>query len=67
MKEIMYGYDGVVKMTDGEKKAVPFMILANQLVSTAFFAGKDKYEELYKTNKAMTEWIAGNLDKMNIV
>ena len=67
MKEIMYGYDGVVKMTDGEKKAVPFMILANQLVSTAFFADKDKYEELYKTNKAMTEWIAGNLDKMNIV
>lgn len=67
MKEIMYGYDSVVKLTDAEKKAVPYMILANQFVSTAFFAGKDKFEELYKTNKAMTEWIAGNPDKMDIV
>lgn len=67
MKEIMYGYDSVVKLTDAEKKAVPYMILANQFVSTAFFAGKDKYEELYKINKAMTEWIAGNPDKMDIV
>lgn len=67
MKEIMYGYDSVVKLTDAEKKAVPYMILANQFVSTAFFAGKDRYEELYKTNKAMTEWIAENLDKMDIL
>lgn len=67
LKEIMYGYDSVVKLTDAEKKAVPYMILANQFVSTAFFAGKDKYEEIYKTNKAMTEWIAGNPDKMDIV
>ena len=67
MKEIMYGYDCVVKMTDAEKKAVPYMILANQFVSTAFFFGKDKYEELYKINRKMTEWIAKNLDKMSIL
>ena len=66
MKEIMYGYDSVVKMTASEKEAIPYMILANQFVSTAFFADKDKYEELYKTNKKMTEWIARNLDKMSI-
>ena len=66
MKEIMYGYDSVVKMTETEKEAIPYMILANQFISTAFFADKDKYEELYKTNKKMTEWIARNLDKMSI-
>ena len=66
MKEIMYGYDSVVKMTESEKEAIPYMILANQFISTAFFADKDKYEELYKTNKKMTEWIARNLDKMSI-
>ena len=66
MKEIMYGYDSVVKMTESEKEAIPYMILANQFISTAFFAGKDKYEKLYKTNKKMTEWIARNLDKMSI-
>ena len=66
MKEIMYGYDSVVKMTEKEKEAIPYMILANQFVSTAFFAGKDKYENQYATNKMMTEWIAGNLDKMSL-
>lgn len=66
MKEIMYGYDSVVKLTDAEKKAIPYMILANQFVSTAFFAGKDKYEELYRTNKAMTEWIGRNMEKLCI-
>lgn len=66
MKEIMYGYDSVVKMTESEKEAIPYMILANQFISTAFFADKDKYEELYKTNKKMTEWIARNMDKMSI-
>ena len=67
MKEIMYGYDSVVKMTEKEKEAIPYMILANQFVSTAFFAGKDKYEKIYETNKKMTEWIAGNLDKMSML
>ena len=67
MKEIMYGYDSVVKMTESEKEAIPYMILANQFISTAFFADKDKYEKLYKTNKKMTEWIVRNLDKMSIV
>ena len=66
MKEIMYGYDSVVKMTESEKEAIPYMILANQFISTAFFADKDKYEKLYKTNKKMTDWIARNLDKMSI-
>ena len=66
MKEIMYGYDSVVKMTESEKEAIPYMILANQFISSAFFADKDKYEKLYKTNKKMTEWIARNLDKMSI-
>ena len=66
IEEIMYGYDSVVKLSDTEKKAIPYMILANQFVSTAFFAGKDKYEELYRTNKAMTECIGTNMDKLSI-
>ena len=27
---------------------------------------KDKYEELYRINKAMTEWIGTNMDKLSI-
>lgn len=42
------------------------MILANQFVSTAFYEGKDRYEELYRTNKAMTEWIGRNMEILSI-
>ena len=31
-----------------------------------FFAGKDKYDDLYRINKAMTEWIGINMDKLSI-
>ncbi|MBQ6163922.1 MAG: phosphotransferase [Clostridia bacterium] len=67
LKEIMLGYDSVVRISDQEKEAVPYMILANQFVATAFFADKDKYAELYKINKKMTEWIVGNMDKVKII
>ncbi len=42
------------------------MILANQFVFTAFFEEKDKYEELYKINKGMTEWIGRNMEILSI-
>ena len=63
----MLGYDSVMKLNVAEKKAIPYMILANQFVSTAFFADKDKFSELYRTNKMMTEWIIRNLDRINIM
>lgn len=67
LEDIMLGYDSVIKMNDTEKKAVPYMILANQFVSTAFFADKDKYAELYTINKKMTEWMIWNLEKISIL
>lgn len=67
LEDIMLGYASVIKMNEAEKKAVPYMILANQFVSTAFFADKDKYAELYTINKKMTEWIIRNFEKINIL
>lgn len=64
MREIMYGYDSVVKLTDAEKKAVPYIILANQFIATAWFSQSEKYQELCQTNARMTEWIAHNFGKI---
>ena len=66
MKEILYGYDSVVRMNAEEKEAVPYMILTNQLISTAWFADKDKYRDLYETNLKMTRWIIRNFDKLKL-
>lgn len=67
MKEIMYGYNSVVKMTEEEKKAIPYIILSNQFIATAYFADKDRYLELYEINKKMTEWIINNFDELKVI
>ena len=66
LQQIMSGYDSVVRLSDEEKNAIPYIILANQFVATAWFAGMEKYQELYKTNVKMTEWIIRNFSKMQL-
>ena len=63
-KNIMYGYDEVIKLFDGEWKAIPYVIITNQLIATAWFSEQEKYNELYKINKKMTEWMLQNFDRM---
>lgn len=65
-KNILYGYDSVVKLTEEEKCAAPYVILSNQLISTAWFATQEKYQELYGINKRMTEWIVAHFGEMKL-
>ncbi len=67
MKEILTGYDTVVHLTDEEKKAVPYIILSNQFISTAWFADKDKYKDIFDVNVKMTKWIISNIDRISIM
>lgn len=66
MKGLIAGYDSVVKLTEEEMQAVPYIILANQFISTAYFADKDRYQELYETNRKMTKCIIDNIEKIRI-
>ena len=54
-KNIMRGYDKVVKLSENEWKAVPYVVITNQLISTAWFSEQEKYRDLYETNKKMTK------------
>lgn len=63
-KNILYGYDEVVKLSDNEWKAIPYVVLTNQLISTAWFSEQEKYRELYEINKKMTEWMLQNMEAM---
>ena len=63
-KNILFGYDEVVKLTDNEWKAIPYVVITNQLISTAWFAEQEKYAELYEINKKMTEWMLQNFEEM---
>ncbi len=65
-QNILFGYDAVVKLTAEEKKAIPYVVLSNQLLALAWFEGQEKFQELYETNKQMTEWMAGVWDELCI-
>lgn len=65
-KEIVLGYDSVVKLSDDELKAVPYVLLSNQLIATAWFAEQEKYKDFYEVNIKMTRWIVNNFDKLKL-
>ncbi len=65
-KNIMYGYDDVVKLTAEEKQALPYVVFSNQLLALAWFAGQEKFAELYETNKKMTEWLVTVFEELCI-
>ena len=62
----MFGYDDVVRLTAEERQAVPYVLFANQLVCTAWFAEQEKYAELFETNKRMTLWLADHFDALHL-
>ena len=66
MKEIMLGYDAVVHLSDEEKEAIPYVILSNQLLATAWFAGKEKYQSIFEVNRKMTNWIIQSFEQLSL-
>lgn len=63
-RNIICGYDSVANLTDEERKAIPYVILANQFVCVAWFAEQDKYAELFETNKKITLWLIEQLEEL---
>ncbi len=65
-RNILWGYDSVVKLTDQEYQALPYVVVANQLVCTAYFSEQDKYAELFEINKRITLWLIAIFDELKL-
>lgn len=63
-RDIILGYDSVVKLTQQERRAIPYVILANQFVCVAWFSEQDKYREIFEINKKMTQWILARFEEL---
>ena len=63
-RDIIRGYDSVAHLTEVERKAVPYVILANQLVCVAWFSEQEKYAEIFETNKKMTAWLISRFEEL---
>ncbi len=65
-RNIVYGYEKVLKMTEDEKQSLPYVILSNQLVCIAYFSDFSKYENILNANIKMTKMIIDNFEKLKI-
>ena len=63
-RDILWGYDSVAHLTDAERQAIPYVILANQFVCVAWFSEQDKYAEILETNKRMTAWLIEKFEEL---
>ena len=65
-KNIIRGYDAVAKLTEDEREAIPYVLLANQFVCVAWFSEQEKYQEIFETNKKMTKWLVENFEELKV-
>ncbi len=66
-RDIICGYDSIARLTEAEKQAIPYVILANQFVCVAWFAEQEKYKEIFEINKQMTKWLFSKFDELRKV
>ena len=66
-RDLICGYDSVAHLTDNERRAIPYIILANQFVCVAWFSEQDKYAEIFEINKQMTKWLLRKFDELRKV
>ncbi|MBQ7358857.1 MAG: helix-turn-helix domain-containing protein [Lachnospiraceae bacterium] len=63
---IIQGYGDVLKLSKEEKVAIPYVVMSNQLIALAWFAGQEKYKDIYETNKKMTIWLLNRFDELKV-
>jgi Ser/Thr protein kinase RdoA (MazF antagonist)/AraC-like DNA-binding protein len=66
-RDILCGYDSVAHLTEDERKAIPYLILANQFVCVAWFSEQDKYAEIFWINKQMTHWLIEKFEELQAI
>lgn len=65
-RNILYGYDSVVHLTEAEREAAPWVVLSNQLICVAWFAGQPQYPHILETNIAMTRWLLRHFEDLKL-
>lgn len=61
---ILFGYDSIAHLSPEEKAAVPYILLANQLVCVAWFSEQEQYADIFETNKRMTNWLIAHFEEL---
>ena len=65
-RDIICGYDSVTCLTETERQAIPYIILANQFVCVAWFSEQEKYRDVFETNRKMTLWLVDRFEDLQV-
>lgn len=59
-KALLAGYSPA----ENERRAAPLVLLGSQFVCVAWFAGQEKYRDLFEINKKMTHWLLERMGEL---
>lgn len=65
LRQILHGYDSVVLLTPAEWQAIPYVLLAIQLICVSYFSGFEKHKALAETNLAMLQWLIAHREQLS--
>lgn len=63
-RNILVGYDNIVKLSQEERQALPYVIFSIQLIFVAYCDRYDKLSELGVTNQRMLQWLYENKESL---
>ncbi len=66
-RNIFLGYDSVAALSSEEWEAVPYVLLANQLLCVTWFAQQEQYREQFEANRQMTLWLIKHFDQLKLI
>ncbi|MBQ8200222.1 MAG: helix-turn-helix domain-containing protein [Clostridia bacterium] len=60
-RAVLAGYDSAAPLTNAEWQAVPTILIGNELLCLAAFAGSSKYRDVFEVNQRMLAWMLDNM------
>ncbi|MBQ8554342.1 MAG: helix-turn-helix domain-containing protein [Clostridia bacterium] len=60
-RAILNGYDSVTPLTEAEWSSVPTMLIGNELLCLAAFAGSSKFRSVFEVNQQMLGWLIDHI------
>lgn len=60
-RALLEGYDRVSPLNEAEWEAVPTMLIGNELLCLAAFAGSSKYRAVFEVNRRMLPWMIDHM------
>lgn len=60
-KAVLAGYESVSPLSEAERSGIQTIMLGNEVIALAAFAGSSKYRAVFETNRRMLPWMLAHM------